>query len=176
MISLNKITLIGDLGADPESRAMPSGGTVCTIRLATTEKWKDKTSGEKMEHTEWHRVVFFGRSADVCMQYLSARETRSTSRVATGPTSTPTNRESRDIPRRFAVATRSSSRPRGARTAPRARHGQLRQRDSRKRTDSSRASATILTTTFRSDEHRAIQTREGVPSRERGKPRITTRR
>jgi single-strand DNA-binding protein len=75
MISLNKITLIGDLGADPESRAMPSGGTVCTIRLATTEKWKDKTSGEKMEHTEWHRVVFFGRSADVCMQYLSKGDT-----------------------------------------------------------------------------------------------------
>lgn len=70
MASLNSVSLIGHLGADPESRAMPSGSAVATLSLATTEKWKDKNTGEKQERTEWHRVVFFGRIAEVCTQYL----------------------------------------------------------------------------------------------------------
>ena len=67
---LNKVTLIGNLGADPEVRYMPSGGAVTTIRLATTRRWKDKQSGEKKEATEWHRVVFFNRLAEVAGEYL----------------------------------------------------------------------------------------------------------
>lgn len=70
MASLNSVALIGHLGADPESRAMPSGSAVATLSIATTEKWKDKTTGAKQERTEWHRVVFFGRIAEVCNQYL----------------------------------------------------------------------------------------------------------
>lgn len=70
MASLNSVALIGHLGADPESRAMPSGDQVATLSLATTERWKDKATGAKQERTEWHRVVFFGRIAEVCTQYL----------------------------------------------------------------------------------------------------------
>lgn len=55
---LNKVTLIGNLGADPEVRYMPTGGAVTNIRLATTERWKDKQTGERRESVEWHRVVF----------------------------------------------------------------------------------------------------------------------
>jgi len=58
--SLNKVTLIGNLGADPEIRSMNNGGKVCTLSVATTESWKDKQTGEKREKTEWHRVVIFG--------------------------------------------------------------------------------------------------------------------
>ena len=58
--SLNKVTLIGNLGADPEIRSMNNGGKVCTFSVATTESWKDKQSGEKRERTEWNRVVIFG--------------------------------------------------------------------------------------------------------------------
>ena len=67
---LNKVTLIGNLGADPEVRYMPSGGAVTTIRLATTRRWKDRQTGEKKESTEWHRVVFFNRLAEVAGEYL----------------------------------------------------------------------------------------------------------
>ena len=67
---LNKVTLIGNLGADPEVRYMPSGGAVTTIRLATTRRWKDKQTGEKKESTEWHRVVFFNRLAEIAGEYL----------------------------------------------------------------------------------------------------------
>ena len=59
MSSINKVILIGNLGADPERRATASGDTVCTLRIATTEKWKDKASGEMRESAEWHRVVLF---------------------------------------------------------------------------------------------------------------------
>jgi single-strand DNA-binding protein len=69
MASLNKIMLIGNLGADPETRYMPSGEAVTNIRLATAEKWKDKASGEDKEHTEWHRISFFGRLAEVAGEY-----------------------------------------------------------------------------------------------------------
>ncbi|MBL8484972.1 MAG: single-stranded DNA-binding protein [Rhodocyclaceae bacterium] len=70
MASINKVILIGNLGADPETRYAPSGDAICNIRLATTDTWKDKTSGEKKEATEWHRVVFFGRMAEIAGQYL----------------------------------------------------------------------------------------------------------
>ncbi len=67
---LNKVTLIGNLGADPEVRYLPSGGSVTNISLATTRRWKDRQSGERREHTEWHRVVFFNRLAEVAGEYL----------------------------------------------------------------------------------------------------------
>ncbi len=67
---INKVILIGNLGADPETRYMPSGGAVTNLRLATSENWKDKTSGETQERTEWHRVVLFGRLAEVAAEYL----------------------------------------------------------------------------------------------------------
>lgn len=67
---LNKVMLIGNLGADPETRYMPSGGAVTNVRLATTRRWKDRQSGERREETEWHRVVFFNRLAEVAGEYL----------------------------------------------------------------------------------------------------------
>lgn len=70
MSSINKVILIGNLGADPERRASASGNTVCTIRLATTERRKDKGSGEMRESTEWHRIVLFRQLADLASQYL----------------------------------------------------------------------------------------------------------
>jgi single-strand DNA-binding protein len=70
MASLNKVILIGNLGRDPETRYAPSGDAICNLTLATTEVWKDRTSGERREATEWHRVVFFGRVAEVAAQYL----------------------------------------------------------------------------------------------------------
>lgn len=60
MSSLNKVTLIGHLGGDPEIKAMKNGGLVCNMSIATTEKWKDKKTGEARERTEWHRIVIFG--------------------------------------------------------------------------------------------------------------------
>lgn len=70
MASLNKAILIGNLGADPETRYTTSGDAVTSIRLATTETWRDKASGEQREATEWHRVVFYRRLAEVAGQYL----------------------------------------------------------------------------------------------------------
>ena len=70
MASLNKVLLIGNLGADVESRYMPSGEAVANIRLATTDRYKDKASGEFKEITEWHRVAFFGRLAEIAIEYL----------------------------------------------------------------------------------------------------------
>lgn len=67
---LNKVTLIGNLGADPEVRQMPNGSAVATVSIATTRRWKDKQSGEKRDATEWHRVVFFNRLADIAGEYL----------------------------------------------------------------------------------------------------------
>lgn len=67
---LNKVTLIGNLGADPEVRYMPTGGAVANVTLATTFRWKDKQSGERKEKTEWHRVVFFNRLAEIVGEYL----------------------------------------------------------------------------------------------------------
>lgn len=70
MASVNKVILVGNLGADPETRYAPSGDAICNIRIATTDSWRDKTSGEKREATEWHRVVFFGKLAEIAGQYL----------------------------------------------------------------------------------------------------------
>src|ERR1700716_2671723 len=67
---INKVILIGNLGADPETRAMPSGTTVANLRIATSESWRDKQTGEQQERTEWHRVSFFGRLAEVAGEYL----------------------------------------------------------------------------------------------------------
>ncbi len=67
---VNKVILVGNLGADPETRFMPSGGSVTNVRLATSESWKDKKSGEQKEKTEWHRVVFFNRLAEIAAEYL----------------------------------------------------------------------------------------------------------
>jgi single-strand DNA-binding protein len=70
MASVNKVILVGNLGADPEMRSTAGGDAVCTLRLATSEQWKDKASGETREATEWHRVVLFRRLAEVAGQYL----------------------------------------------------------------------------------------------------------
>ena len=67
---VNKVILIGNLGADPETRAMPSGTTVANLRVATSESWRDKQTGEQQERTEWHRVALFGRLAEVAGEYL----------------------------------------------------------------------------------------------------------
>ena len=67
---INKVILIGNLGKDPETKSLPSGSAVCNVTVATTENWKDKQSGEKKEQTEWHRVVFFDRLAEIAGQYL----------------------------------------------------------------------------------------------------------
>lgn len=69
MASLNKVMLIGNLGRDPEIRYMPSGDAMANLNLATTDTWKDKT-GEKQERTEWHRIVMFGKQAEIAGEYL----------------------------------------------------------------------------------------------------------
>ena len=70
MASVNKVILVGNLGRDPEMRTFPSGDQVANVTIATTDKWRDKTSGENREATEWHRVVFNGRLAEIAGQYL----------------------------------------------------------------------------------------------------------
>jgi len=67
---INKVILVGNLGADPETRYTPSGVAVANIRLATTKAWRDKTSGEQQERTEWHRVVLFNRLGEIAGEYL----------------------------------------------------------------------------------------------------------
>jgi single-strand DNA-binding protein len=70
MASVNKVILVGNLGADPETKYLPSGDAVTNIRIATTDRWKDKASGEMKEATEWHRIAFFGRLAEIAGEYL----------------------------------------------------------------------------------------------------------
>ena len=70
MASVNKVILVGNLGKDPETRYTPDGAAITNITVATTDTWKDKASGEKKEATEWHRVAFFGRLAEIAGQYL----------------------------------------------------------------------------------------------------------
>lgn len=70
MASVNKVIIVGNLGADPETRYFPNGDSVTNIRVATTDRWKDKASGEMKEATEWHRVAFFGRLAEIAGEYL----------------------------------------------------------------------------------------------------------
>ncbi len=67
---INKVILVGNLGADPETRSMPSGMTVTNIRIATSESWKDKTSGAQQEKTEWHSIAMFGRLGEIAAEYL----------------------------------------------------------------------------------------------------------
>ena len=67
---INKVILVGNLGADPETRYTQSGTAVTTVRLATSEQWKDKNTGQMQERTEWHRVKFFGRLAEIAGEYL----------------------------------------------------------------------------------------------------------
>ena len=67
---VNKVILIGNLGRDPETRYMPSGGAVTNVALATSESWKDKQTGQQQERTEWHKVVFFNRLAEIAGEYL----------------------------------------------------------------------------------------------------------
>lgn len=70
MASLNMVQLIGNVGADPELRYIPNGTATTTISVATTEKWKDRESGELQERTEWHRIVFFGKLAEIVGEYV----------------------------------------------------------------------------------------------------------
>jgi single-strand DNA-binding protein len=70
MASVNKVIIVGNLGRDPETRYNPEGGAITNISVATTDTWKDKASGEKQERTEWHRVVFFNRLAEIAGEYL----------------------------------------------------------------------------------------------------------
>lgn len=70
MASINKVILIGNLGRDPEVRYTPNGAAICNVSIATTRNWKDKNSGEKVEETEWHRVVFYDRLAEIAGEYL----------------------------------------------------------------------------------------------------------
>lgn len=70
MASVNKVILVGNLGADPTVRYTTDGVAICNISLATTSQWKDKTSGEKREEVEWHRVVFYNRLAEIAGEYL----------------------------------------------------------------------------------------------------------
>jgi single-strand DNA-binding protein len=70
MASVNKVILIGNLGRDPETRYMPDGGAITNITLATSHQWKDKATGDKKEETEWHKVAFFGRLAEIAGEYL----------------------------------------------------------------------------------------------------------
>ena len=71
MASVNKVILVGNLGRDPEVRYLPNGDAVANIAIATTDKWKDKQTGEAKEQTEWHRVSFFGKLAEIAGQYLN---------------------------------------------------------------------------------------------------------
>ena len=70
MASVNKVILIGNLGRDPEVRYTASGAAICNVTIATSRQWKDKTSGERQEETEWHRVVFYDRLAEIAGEYL----------------------------------------------------------------------------------------------------------
>ena len=70
MASVNKVILIGNLGRDPEVRYATSGSAICNVTIATSRQWKDKTSGERQEETEWHRVVFYDRLAEIAGEYL----------------------------------------------------------------------------------------------------------
>jgi len=70
MASVNKVILVGNLGRDPETRYSPDGAAMTNISIATTSQWKDKNTGEKREETEWHRVAFFGRLAEIAGEYL----------------------------------------------------------------------------------------------------------
>ena len=118
---INKVILIGHLGADPETRAMPSGMTVANLRIATTESWKDKQSGEQQERTEWHRVALFGRLGGDRRASTCARARRSTLRAACALASGRTSRATSATPPRSSGTTCRCSVAGAARVAPRVR-------------------------------------------------------
>ena len=70
MASVNKVIIVGNLGRDPETRSFPDGGSICNVTIATSRQWKDKASGDRQEETEWHRVVFRDRLAEIAGEYL----------------------------------------------------------------------------------------------------------
>ena len=70
MASVNKVIIVGNLGRDPEVRYSPDGAAICNVSIATTSQWKDKATGERREETEWHRVVFYNRLAEIAGEYL----------------------------------------------------------------------------------------------------------
>lgn len=69
-MSVNKVILVGRLGVDPESRSFPQGGSICSLRIATSESWRDKQTGERQERTEWHRVILRNKLGEVAQKYL----------------------------------------------------------------------------------------------------------
>ncbi|STI82831.1 single-strand binding protein [Escherichia coli] len=87
---VNKVILVGNLGQDPEVRYMPNGGAVANITLATSESWRDKATGEMKEQTEWHRVVLFGKLAEVASEYLR-KGSQFISKVSCVPANGPIN-------------------------------------------------------------------------------------
>jgi single-strand DNA-binding protein len=89
MASVNKVIIVGNLGRDPETRYMPSGDAMTSITVATTDSWKDKATGEKKEQTEWHRITFFGKLAEIAGQYLK-KARKSTSKAACAHANTQT--------------------------------------------------------------------------------------
>ena len=91
---VNKVILVGHLGQEPDVRYMPNGGAVANLTLATSETWRDKQTGEMRENTEWHRVVMFGKLAEVAGEYLR-KARRSTSRASCAPATGRTMPESR---------------------------------------------------------------------------------
>ena len=94
MASVNKVILIGNLGRDPETRYLPSGDAVTNISIATSEKWKDK-GGEQQEHTEWHRIAFFGKLAEIAGEYLKKGSPAISARGASAPASGRTRKAGR---------------------------------------------------------------------------------
>ena len=94
---VNKVILVGNLGADPEVKYMPNGNAVANVTIATSESWKDKQSGEQKDKTEWHRVVFFRRLAEIAGEYLK-KGSQSTSRVSCRPASGRTKTVTTAIP------------------------------------------------------------------------------
>ncbi len=97
MASVNKVIIVGNLGRDPETRYLPSGDAVSNINVATTDRYKDKATGEMKEATEWHRISFFGKLAEIAGQYLK-KVRRSTSKAACAPANTPTRTASKNLP------------------------------------------------------------------------------
>ncbi len=96
---VNKVILVGNLGQDPEVRYMPSGGAVANITLATSESWRDKATGEMKEQTEWHRVVLFGKLAEVAGEYLR-KVLRSISKASCVPANGPIRPALRSTPQK----------------------------------------------------------------------------
>ena len=143
MASVNKVILIGNLGRDPEMRSFPDGGSICNVTLATTRSWKDKNSGERVEETEWHRIVFRDRLAEIASEYLrKGKQVYVEGRLKTRKY---TDKDGVDKYTTEVMASDPSRRP-------------------------SRPASTTWTTTFRSDSLRAARCRASA-ARPAGAPR-----